>query len=219
MGLDDFIKDTRSPLAKLVGNGPRPHRCFAFAGSGARFGEAQWAVRALSADEREHAAADAVRWLCEGCKWERSDLYTELGDAVRDLECKVRLLFAALVDPAAPTQALAASADELRKLLDADEIGALFEQLVDYQEERSPFAKLRDWQEVETFCVALGKGYAPMTSLLSYDSASLRFIVRELATKWTARTTPHSSGTTSASDSSAPSMDPASTSPETSPTP
>jgi hypothetical protein len=199
---DKYLRDTRSPLARLLGEAVVPHRAFAFAGAGGRFGDATWAVRALSADERSRSIVDATKWLIETCKWDHASLYSELGEAVLDLESKVRGLAAALVDPADPTKPFVKDADELRKLLEADEIGRLFEELADYTDERSPFSRAARWQEVEGFVEALGKGWTTSTSLSSYDAASLRFMLRELATRHCSRTSPPSSATTSPSGSS-----------------
>lgn len=114
----------------------------------------------------------------------------------------MQLLSRALRDGNDPTRTFAESADELRKTLEADEVAALFEHLLDYQEERSPLSRARSWEEVEALLVAVGKGLAPGTSLNSCDSASLRFMLRELAARWVMLMKPPSSDTSLPSDSS-----------------
>jgi hypothetical protein len=203
-GIEQFIKDTRSPLAKLCDDQPVAHRVFEFAGAAGRFGKGRkWAVRALSADERARAVVDAVKWLTTAPNaWERGDLYTELGESVLNLESKVRALAVGLVDPSDPTKAFAESADELRKRLDADEVTRLFEELSDYTSERSVLSRAEKFGEVEAFVVALGKGWTPRTSLNSYDTDTLRLIITELASRLYGPTKPSSSDTSPPSDSS-----------------
>lgn len=198
---DTFVTDKRSKLARLVGDAPIAHRPFEFAGSGGRFGNARFAVRWVSAETRQRAVVDAVKYLTKKCGWDPSDLYTSLGEAVLDLESKVRMLAAGLCDPDDPTKTFVDGPDELRGLLDSDEIAALFEQLNDFIEERSPFKKVRTWEEVEGFVAALGKGWTKPNSLNSLDSASRNFMLLELARRQYSRMTPPSSDTSPPSDS------------------
>jgi hypothetical protein len=203
-GLDRFITDNRSGLAKLVGDGPVPHRAFPFPGAGGRFGEGtRFAVRALDAESKSRALANAVTWLTTKGGWTRDALYEQNGAAVLDLECKVQVLARALVQPDDARKAFVSGPDELRKLLESDEIAALFEQYLDYEEERSPLAKLRSWEEVEPALVAVGKGYATKTSLLRFDSATRLYMLHCMAEQlFGTPTTPPSSDTSPASDSS-----------------
>lgn len=206
--LERFVKDTRSPLARLLGDGAAPaHRAFAFDGAGGRFAGATWAVRAVDAATQVRAVVDAVKYLTKECGWERDDLYSELGERVLDLESKVRVLAAALVRPEAPAEPLASGPDEVRRL-EADEIEAIWEHFAEFQDERSPLSKVRSWEEVEALVVALGKGFKSRTSLSSYGSATLRSMLLTLAPRYVALMRPPFSGTTPPSGSSAGSTDP-----------
>lgn len=198
---DKFVKDTRSPLAKLLGQSPLAHRKIeGFEGAGGRFRGASLALLALSGDAQERATSDAAKHLV-AVGFEREDLYTEIGEGIFSYEIKVQLLARSLVDGNDPTKPFAASADELRRTLEPDEVSVLFEHALSYQEERSPLSKARSWEEVEGLIDAVGKGLTAPTSLNSYDSGSLRFMLRELAYRYTARTKPPSSDTSPASDS------------------
>jgi hypothetical protein len=198
--LDKFVRDTRSPLAKLLGDAPVAHRKVeGFEGAGGRFKGVSLALVALSGDVQERATSDAAKHLVS-VGFNREDLYTEIGESLFGYEIKVQLLSRALRDGNDPTRLFAESADELRKTLEADEVAGLFEHLLDYQEERSPISRARSWEEVEALLVAVGKGLAPATSLNSCDSASLRFMLRELAARWVTLMKPPSSGTSPASD-------------------
>lgn len=199
MSLDAFIKDTRSPLARLLGQSPTPHKPVAFGG---RFEGVALALRALPGDAHERAVADAAKHLVM-IGFQREDLYTEIGEGLFALECKVQLLARALcvLGDKAP-EPLCAGADELRAHLEPDEVSGLFEHFLAYQEERSPLTSARSWEEVEAFLLALGKGLAPATSLNSYDTGTLRYMLREVVARWTPPTRPLSSDTSPASDSS-----------------
>jgi hypothetical protein len=75
-GLDRFIRDERSPLAKMLEEKRVAHREFEFDGAEGRFAGKTFAVRALSAEERMRAVAEATRFLVNELKLEREDLYT-----------------------------------------------------------------------------------------------------------------------------------------------
>ena len=198
---DRFVKDTRSPLAKLLGQAPVAHRKFeGFEGAGGRFKSASLALVSLSGDAQERATADAAKHLVS-VGFNREDLYTEIGEGLFGYEIKVQLLSRALCDGNDPTKPFAESADELRRVLEPDEVTALFEHMLSYQEERSPLTKARSWEEVEGLIDAVGKGLTAPTSLNSYDSGSLRFMLRELAFRYAALTRPRSSDISPASDS------------------
>lgn len=199
--LDKYVKDTRSPLAKLLGGAPVAHRKVeGFEGAGGRFKGVSLALVALSGDVQERATSDAAKHLV-AVGFNREDLYTEIGEGLFGYEIKVQLLSRALRDGNDPTRLFAADADELRKTLEADEVAALFEHLLDYQEERSPLSRARSWEEVEALLVAVGKGLAPGSALNSYDAASLRFMLRELAARWAMLMRPPSSDTSPVNDS------------------
>lgn len=218
-GIDDFVKG--SSLAKLVGFGPVPHRVFPFRGAGDRFPEGtRFAVRSLAADARMRAVVAAERWLCKVGAYERAELLTETGQAALQLEGKVRVLAAALVDPEDPARPFVGlgddgrvdperAADELRALLETDEVEALFEEWIDYTDSRSPLQRARTWEEVEGLLAAVGKGSITPTSLNRYDSASLRYMLRELAVRFWTRTSPPSSDTSPPSEPSVSLTEPA----------
>lgn len=198
---DKFI--TGSPLMKLIGQSPVPHHVVAdFVGASGRFKGTVFALCSVSSDASELATVDAIKRLIS-IGHIREDLYTEIGESVFALEIKVQLLARTLhvLDAKGVPVLFAASADEIRRL-ESDEIGALFEHFLAYQEERSPIRNARSWEEVEGHITAVGKGSTPPSSLASYDSASLRFIVRELANRWIAATKPPSSDISPPSDSS-----------------
>lgn len=212
--VDPFFKDHRSGLEKLIGGQAVPHRVFEFEGCGARFkdlGATRWAVRALSPEDKLKAVAAGWEWLTtpapKGGGWAPEMLAGELGSAAWDLESKVQILARVLVEPAAPEVPLcgadtAKAAESVRRLFEGDEVVALYESWLDFDAERSPLSKLSKWEEVEPLITAVGKGYAAPMALQRCDSASLRFIVRELATRWTSQMRPPSSATSSPSDTS-----------------
>lgn len=204
--LDAFITDKRSPLERMIGESPIPYRRIDFAGAAGRFKGVPLAVRALVGDVHERVSADAAKHLVS-VGYLREDLYSEIGEAIFGYEVKVQLLARALGvvtlgGVGEVFEPLVRSADELREHLEPDEVAALFEHFLDYQEERSPLSTARSWEEVEAFLVALKKGLAPATSLNSYDTGSLRFMLREVVARWTMRTKRLSSGTSPASASS-----------------
>jgi len=191
-----FLKDKRSGLAKLLGNGAVPTRSFEdFEGCGGRFKGTSLAFRALSASEVALATSRAVAWLTTTCGFQREDLYTEVASGFFSLEVKVQCLALALVEPADPAKPWAETPAQLRELLEPDEITALFERWQDWQEERSPLSGLRSVEAVDEELDALGKGLTAATSLLRYDSGTLRFMLRRAAERLRAATRPSSSGT------------------------
>lgn len=180
-GFDGAFKDDRSPLRRLLGEGGVPHRIFAFAGSGGRFKDAQWAVRDLDAGGREQADADAFAFLVGKGGWTDDRLFTSQGSAALDLEAAIQVLSRVLVDPVDPTRPFGSAADirgsDKLRGLDENEVLYLFNQWLVFHNERSCFDKTKDTKEAEEIFVSLGKGFALPTSLLSYDTATLRNIV------------------------------------------
>lgn len=201
--LEDHIKDVRSPLARMLGAAPIAHRVFEFDGCGGRFKGKPIAVRWLSVAQLEEAHGAAIRFLTEKCGWDRGDLYSDAGSAILNLETKVRMLAVGLADPENVKQPLVRSADELRGLLDVDEVTALFEELSEFLRSQSPLANVERWEEVEGFVTAVGKGWTLPRSWNSYDADMRRFIITELAKRLYTPAMPSSSDTTSPSDSSA----------------
>lgn len=204
-----YVKDVRSPLSRLLGQAPLALKAIeGFEGASGRFRGTPLAVRALSGDDQERATAEAAKHLVATCGFERADLYTEIGEGLFTYEVKVQLLARALYVPGPSPVPFAASAEELRRLLEPDEVAELFERFLDWQEERSPLRRARSWEEVESFLEALGKGWTAPTSLSSYDAASLRFMLRELAVRWVKLTKPPSSDTLPPNDSAGSSTTP-----------
>lgn len=198
--LDDRIKDTRSPLARLLGNAPIAHRVFEV--ESGRLAGKRLAVRWINAEQKTRASVDAVKFLCESCGWQREDLFTPLGENVLDLETKVRMLAASLADPENVRAPFAKDPEEVRALLGSMEIDMLFREFLALHEEQEPFDRIKKWEEVEGFVQALGKGWTLPMSWNSFGSGTLRDILRELAFRHYGHPTPSSSGTTSPSDSS-----------------
>lgn len=201
--LEEFARDQRSPLARLLGAAPIAHKVFEM-GEGRLAGK-RLAVRWITAEQKTRASVDAVKFLCEACGWDRQDLFTPLGESVLDLETKVRMLAVGLVDPDNVTKPLAKDVDELRALLGVGEIDALFRELSALIEQEEPFDRVRTWEEVEGFVTALGKGWTLPRSWSSFGNGTLRFTLRELAYRLYGPATPSSSDTTPPSDSGAPS--------------
>lgn len=167
-----------------------------FDGCGQRLRGIPLALRTLSADENLRVRAAARKWLCEECGFTEDFLAsTEDGEATTGFEVKVRTIALALVEPAAPHRPVAKDADELRVMLDADEVMALFELFVDWVQERSPISSAKTAEEVSALVDAMGKGTQPTQRLNGYDSASLRSIAKELAARLRTLTNSPSSDT------------------------
>lgn len=192
------IVDKRSGLAKALGGGPVPVRVLDDLGG--RLAGVPVGVRALPIGEVQRASADAIGYLTGECGFKEEHLYTELGEGVLDAETKLQILVRALVSPDEPTVRLTSSPDELRALLEPDEVTQLFNEFAAWQEERSPISRARSWEEVEDFIEALGKGRVPPTRLKNFDSSSLRFMLSELAVRHWMPTSPPCSDTSPSSD-------------------
>lgn len=191
-----------SPLRRALdaSRSGRAVKAIEFDGCGARLRGIPLALRTLNADENLRVRAAARKWLCEECGFTEDFLAsTEDGEATTGFEVKVRTIALALVEPAPPHRAVAKDADELRGLLDADEIVALFELYVDWVQERSPISSAKSAEEVSALVDAMGKGTLPTRQLSGYDSASLRSIAIELVARLRTRTSSPSSDTSPSS--------------------
>lgn len=178
----------------------RTVKAIEFDGCGQRLRGIPLAMRTLNADENLRVRAAARKWLCEECGFTEDFLAsTEDGEATTGFEVKVRTIALALVEPAPPHRAVAKDADELRGLLDADEIVALFELYIDWVQERSPISSAKSAEEVSALVDAMGKGTLPTRQLSGYDSASLRSIAIELVARLRTRTNSPSSDTSPSS--------------------
>lgn len=196
---DRFI--TGSLLAKALGQGAAPRVIAWGPDAGGRLRALPLAVKTLAADAQLRARASAFRFLTGPCGFADDHLYTKAGESLVDFEVKVQVLASALVEASPPHAPVAKDADELRAMLDPDEVAVLFEHFLDWQEERSPISRATRWEEVEDHLAALGKGSMPASWLAGCDAATLRVMVAELAARWTTATRPNSSPT---SPSSAP---------------
>ena len=194
-GLDGFVKDTRSTLAKALGDKGTPvHILDLYDGTGARLDGIPLALRAVPNEARVRAVAAAVKFLTEKCGLTESYLYdTATGGAELDLETKVQLLAVALCEPAPPHAPVVDSADGLRALLEADEVVQLFESYADFVAERSPLSRAKSAEEVEAVLSALGKGMLPASRLTSFDSVTLRRALHSLAVRHERRMSSNSS--------------------------
>lgn len=167
-----------------------------FDGCGARLRGIPLALRTLNADENLRVRAEALKWLSSSCGFTEDYLVgTTNGESLTEFEIKVRTIALALVEPAPPHRAVAKDADELRVMLDADEVSALFELYVDWVQERSPISAAKTAEEVASVVDALGKGTMPRSRLSAYDSASLRSIAIELVARLRTQTSSPSSPT------------------------
>lgn len=196
MGVEDFIKDTRSPLARALSDRGVPvHVVDVYDGTGARLDGVPLALRAVSESVRVKAVADALRFLTgPKCGMSEEYLYgTEDGRGELNLEIKVQLLAAALCEPAPPHAPVVESADDLRTILDGTELNQLFEVYADWLAERNPLSQAKSLEEVEAVLEALGKGMIPPSRLHAFDSSTLRSALRSLAVQRATLTSSNSS--------------------------
>jgi hypothetical protein len=207
-----FVSDKRSPLRKVLdaSRSGRAVELIEFDGCDARFRGVPLALRALTTDEELKLRAAAAKWCVDVAGFGESFLLdTPEGRGTMEFEAKVQTIALALCEPAPPHAPVAASADELRGLLFADEVAALFELYVDFVTKRSPISAAKSAEEVASLVDSLGKGTTPLQRLSTFDAVTLRSIVRELVARWTRLTSSPSSPTP-------PSTDTGSDSPETS---
>lgn len=200
------FEDKRSPLQRFLGERVPCKPVEILRG---RLAGIPAAVRALSSAEIQRATLDATKYLtAEG--WEKEDFFTELGESVFNMETAVRILAAALIVPPAAAETKAAEAvpltsgpDQVRALLEPDEITLLFQEFCAWQEERSPLSRAKTLAEVEDLIEALGKGQVSISRLNAFDPSSLKNIIYELAVQRMSATRRPSSPT-SPSDAPAP---------------
>lgn len=196
----EFLKGSR--LAKLVGVQARATRTFNdFPGCGGRFQGVTFALWALTADEVSRSLATAYAWCRETAKWSEESLLVGDGKAVLTMASKAHQLALSLRDPDDTLKPLASDGADVLRLMEPDEIGAMYERFLDWQQERSPLQHIPAG-EVESFVEALGKGWTHPTSLASCDSASLRYMLLYTAKALHSQTRAPSSDTSPASDSS-----------------
>ena len=209
--MTEGFKDSRSPLAKALGGGIPWKRVRAERG---RLARVKLGVRYLPWFSIEAAQFTAIEFLTEGretMRWKEAHLYTELGEAVHDVESQVRVLVAALIvppddDTTVLTEgtciAAVRDADDLRKTLTADEIGFLYTEYVRFDRECSPITRAQRGEEVEAFVDALGKGLIPPSRLSSCAPDLLLDIAISLAVRYAMMTSERSSPTSPSNDTS-----------------
>ena len=90
---------------------------------------------------------------------------------------------------------MAATADEIRTLLDSEEIARLYSEWAAFQDERSPWKRWPTAEAFEADVDALGKGLMPPTWLSSCEHASLQRIITSLVAQRQAPTKDSSSDT------------------------
>ncbi len=209
--MTDGFKDGRSPLAKALSASIPWKRVRAERG---RLTSAKLAVRFLPWFSVENAQLAALTFLTEGrdgAKWQESHLYTELGEATLDVETQARVLAEGLIvapdhDDAELTEGTcvraARDAEDLRKLLTADEIGFLYTEFVRFDRECSPITRAAAPEEVEAFIDALGKGTMPVSRLRTCAPDSLLAIATSLAVRYVLQMSEHSSPGSPSNDTS-----------------
>ncbi len=165
----------------------------------------KFALRWVSSEVQRDATDSARKWMLDR-GWAPEDLYSGHGAHALEFESRVRLLVHALVVPEATNQPACASPDELRKLLDADEINFLYEQYDAFQLERNPWRHWKNSAEFEADVDAYAKGLMPPGWLLSFESASLRSIVTFMGSRLQRQMKDSSSATSSQIDSGSASM-------------
>ena len=175
-----------------------------FEGCGRRFLGRVIALRSLSGEEIQRCYAEALAWLLapapKGCGWSDAQLYTELGEAARDYEVKVRHVARAWVrahDTSQPQDTV----DNVRKMLEPDELTGLYERFLDWQSKRSALTRITSAQELEDTADALLKGLMPPTWAMRCAHSTLRDIVPALVAAAHRQTRRHSSDTSPPTES------------------
>lgn len=196
-----------SCLMRLLGEGGRDHKVVPWPGRRGRPREeggqaARVGLWALGTDE----AADAYQAAWDHftkAKGMSADAL-ERHPGLLDTERKVQMLFRALRHPDDTNKPFARSPAELRQV-HPDEIAALFNAFVQYQDSRSPLDRVKTIEELEGQLDALGKGLIDEDFLNSYDSVTHLSIISWLCKRAFGPADPTkqpSSDTSPASDSS-----------------
>ncbi len=182
-------------LSRLIGDGDRPSKTVTFPGERGAAAGAKVTLWNLTDHESRTARLEAIKYLVDVCKL--SELHLAHDPALADEEVKTQLLWRALRDPDEPLRPFASTVNKLRVHLTPDEREALFAAYLEFVDERSPIRRIRSDEELDGLAEALGKGETGEITLSSYDTASLRTIVRELASRCRRLTRRLSSGTSS----------------------
>jgi len=159
------------------------------------------ALWALTHGETRAAHTAALVWLIKGSGLSVDHLAHDAGWLLED-EKKVQILFRALRDPEQPERAFAPTVEMLRDGLTSDELQSLFNEYLTWLDARSPLRRVETPEELDALVNSLGKGLEDETSLVYYDSVSLRRIVRSLAVRLVKLTRESSSSSLSLSATS-----------------
>lgn len=191
-----------SPLMRLVGSLPRPHRIIPMPGRYANHEElGTVAIVALRDSELVDARFAALKFITELKKLPEWQLDTELGQAMLDNEMQVQVLHLTMRQPKNLAAKYTSSPTDVRMNLEPDERMTLWNEYVAFQHERSPLRTVKTDEELEELVSALGKGSFEATELSYFDTATLRTIIIELGDAYRRRMKQLSSATTPASDS------------------
>lgn len=181
MSEEAFLKG--SWLAKQFADGPIPHKTFTYGGCGDRFGESKvWAIKAPTALDHQDALASSRKWL-ESKGWKPEELQLgEIGSQAFDSVAKAWIVARSLVDPSDPEKLACSDGAQVLALLHVEEIDFLFEMIVEYQQERSPFSRGDlSLSKIDEVIDHLGKALLPPTWWRSYGSSSLAKLAERAA--------------------------------------
>lgn len=199
---DEALTRRPSSLRELLAGAKVPHVVQPLQGAawgplaGQRVG-----LRSLPSGLLLEATGAAIAWCRDVARLDERHLYSETGEEALDLETKVQILSRALVQPDAPDKSFVEGPADVRELLTPEQVTWLFDRWSLFQRERSPYEVLADEAKIEEVAEALGKGFAPPTSLTSYDFGTLRRITLSLVARLRKLTTPSSSASSSGTDS------------------
>lgn len=200
------IEDKRSPLLRALGDRVPVEVVTVERG---RLMGLPLAILALSMDATQDATVLAHKHLTEEKKWSEENLFTEGGAAALNMEIATHILARALVVPPGKdvvnpdeVRRVASSPDELRRVLQPDEIQLLWGIYLDHIQKRSPLSRAATWEEVEETLESLGKGRVSTYALSGYDNATLRFMLHEMAVRMYGTPTSSPSSATSPSSGS-----------------
>ena len=219
----DYLKaaDKRSFLERASQDGVIPHRVFPFPGNGGRFvkaGAAQsFAVRSIDTMEIQRAHADALRAV-RSYGYDGADVYGDQGTTALEIERRVHVLSRVLVRPddpsrlitarvdASPEEARKPQPDQIKRMLEQDEIELLHNMWLDFQVSRSVLSTGQLDAALEE-ARSVGKGLTPPQSLLRFGIATLAYTTSVLARELRTLMKASSSDTSSENPSSPTSID------------
>ncbi len=176
MSAEQYIKDVRSPLAKLIGElDVRPYKTVDLPGVEG----AQVALWCLTQAECDRAKAAALAYMRGTLKFSEMDLAYTPG--AFDDNVAIETLALAMRDPNDARQPFAKDGAEVRRL-GPKALGALHEEYVQFVAERSPLSQADDLEkEVDSLCEALKAGQPGDAWCRSFDGTSARRLLPILA--------------------------------------